>query len=257
MNKKMIFYIIFIFSIFNNLFSEPQESQRKEKLRWTIGFIGGFSRDLYATHNQDVGFWGFVDPNINREYFGGYFFGMSLGIRPFKNIEIFMDITILRSGVLMGKKGSYFEGIAVWDADPNHEDNISPTLPNDIYYISKATMGRIGAKFVYPLANVVEPYIGIAIGLVPYEIAFGNKNGSRAYSQILTDVLPAYGLILGSDFNIKSGEKNLMRTGIFFEIGGVATESGTVMEDWIWQGWTYHAQFPVVPAYRFGVSLGF
>ncbi|MEM5810083.1 MAG: hypothetical protein QW156_04325 [Candidatus Aenigmatarchaeota archaeon] len=91
--------------IFNNLFSAPQESERKEKLRWTIGFIGGFSRDLYATHNQDVGFWGFVDPNINREYFGGYFFGMSLGIRPFKNIELFYGYNNIKIRSPYGEKG--------------------------------------------------------------------------------------------------------------------------------------------------------
>ncbi|MEO0254438.1 MAG: hypothetical protein ABIN20_03325 [candidate division WOR-3 bacterium] len=255
MDKKIISFIVFAF--ISNLFSAPQDSEKKEKFKLNIKFIGGFSKDLYATHNQSVGFWGFVDPNIDREYFDGYFFGMSLGIRPLKKIGLFLDIAILRSGLLMGKKGSYFEGIAVWDADPNHEDNISPTLPNDIYYISKATMGRIGAKFIYPVTEVVEPYLGIALGLVPYEIAFGNKDGSRAYSQILSDIALTYALILGTDFNLKSDHKNIMTLGIFFEIGGTATEPGTVMEDWIWQGWTYHAQFPVVPAYRFGVNLGF
>lgn len=254
MNK---IFIISIFVIANNLFSMSQDSQKKEKLDWNFKFMGGFSQDLYATHNQSLGFWGFVDPNINRDYFGGYFFGINLGIRPWKNIEFFMDLIVLRSSLLMGKKGSYFEGIAVWDADPNHEDDVSPTLPNDIYYISKANMGRIGAKFIYPASKTVEPYVGIAFGLVPYEIAFGNKNGSRAYSQVLTDVELTYGLILGSDFNLKSGEKNLMTLGLFFEYGGVATEPGTIMEDWIWQGWTYHAQFPVVPAFRFGMSFGF
>lgn len=255
MNKKITFFIVFIFV--NNLFSAPENSQKKEKLEWNIKFIGGFSQDLYATHNQSLGFWGFVDPNINRDYFGGYFFGISLGIRPWKNIEFFMDLTILRSSLFMGKKGSYFKGIAVWDADPEHEDDISPTLPNNIYYISKSNMGRIGAKFIYPVAQVVEPYIGTALGLVPYEIAFGNKNGSRAYSEILTDVAIGYALILGSDFNLKWENINLMTLGLFFELGGVATETGTIMKNWIWQGWTYHAQFPVVPAYRLGFTLGF
>ena len=114
---------------------------------------------------------------------------------------------------------------------------------------------RLGAKFIYPINNL-EPYIGLAFGLVPYEIAFGNKDGSRAYSEILVDVAAAYAFILGVDFNFKLNNKKFMTLGIFFELGGVATEP-TVMRDWIWQGWTYHAQFPVVPAYRFGVTLGF
>jgi hypothetical protein len=63
-------------------------------------------------------------------------------------------------------------------------------------------------------------------------------------------------LSFGVDFNILSQNKILLKIGPYFEIGGLVTEPETEMHDWIWQGWTYHAQFPIVPAYRFGIILG-
>lgn len=255
MNRKLFFYIIAFLVILSNVFSDFKDNNKEEKLKLNIKFTGGLSQDFNFVNNQDLGFWGFVDSSVELEYFSGYFFGMILSIRPVKSMELFTDITILRSSLLMGKKGSYFKGISVWDADPNHEDSISPVLPNDIYYISKANMGRLGAKFIYSM-DVLEPYIGLAFGLVPYEIAFGNKDGSTTYSEILVDVATVYSLIFGLNFDFKSNGKKLITLEIFFEVGSATTES-KVMRDWIWQGWTYHSQFPVVPAYRFGVTLGF
>ncbi|MGC8964314.1 MAG: hypothetical protein ACP5KI_02975 [Brevinematia bacterium] len=255
--KILLIFVSISFFTTLNLFADEVVEQKKEGIL-NFKILGALSIDQQFVNNNDVGFWGFSDiNNIEKQIFGGYLFGMVIGYRFVKNFDIFLDISVLRSKILMGKAGDTLKGIAIWDADPNHTSSISPQLTNDIYYISKATMGRIGARFVYPINDIIEPNVGLAVGLVPYEIAFGNEDGSRAYSEVLSDILPIYAFIIGIDFNIYAGKENLMTIGLFFEINGSATEAGTKMSNWIWQGWTYHAQFPVVPAFRYGLSLGF
>lgn len=247
--KNFIFFVSIIF-IFN-IYIYAQNENKKEDI-FTMKVIGALSNDVTFTNNKDVGFWGFSDESIDKQYFSGYLYGMILSFRFSEYFDLFMDITILRSSLLMGKAGSRLKGIAVWDADPNHTSTISPPLSNDIYFISKATMGRIGIRVIYPVNNIFEPYVGLAAGIVPYEIAFGNQDGSRAYSDIINEVAPIYALIVGSDLKM-----DVLTLGLFLEIGGAASESGTIMGNWLWQGWTYHAQFPIVPAYRVGLTLGF
>ncbi|MCM8832291.1 MAG: hypothetical protein NC918_08885 [Candidatus Omnitrophica bacterium] len=251
MSKK--FLIFFIFTIFAvNIYADKD----KKNQLLDIKFLGGISQSDDFTSNKSVGFWGFVDYSVEEEIPGGYFGGISLTYRLSRFFSLFGDIAISKTVLLMGKKGSYLKGGAIWAADPSHRSSTSPTLPNDIYYISKATMGRIGLKLIYP-SEILEPYTGIAFGIVPYEIGFGNKDGSRAYSDILYDVSSISSLIFGTDFNINFNKKNFMTLGLFFEIGASVTEVSTEITNWIWTGWTYTAQFPIIPRYRFGLNLGF
>ncbi len=253
MKKFFILFFIVVLTFSVNIMADEEKKEESFKMK----VIAALSNDVSFTNNKDAGFWGFVDENAEKQYFGGYMFGMIMALRFSENLELFMDITILRSNLLMGKAGSYLKGIAVWDANPNHSSSISPILDNDIYYISKATMGRVGGRFIYPINDIVEPYIGLAAGLVPFEIGFGNQDGSRAYSDIINEIAVTYALIFGSDFNLIADNKKILTIGLFLEFGGSATEPGTEITNWIWQNWTYHAQFPVIPAYRLGFTLSF
>lgn len=246
--KIKILFLVLLFSLIFNIFINAQQNRDIIKIK----FIGGLSTDFDFTSNKNYGFWGFVDESVETQYFSGYKFGIIIGFNFLKYVEPFIDLTILKSSLLMGKAGSRLKGIAIWDADPNHTSSLSPLLPNDIYYISKATMGRMGLKFILPTKINVGPYAGFALGVVPYEIAFGNKDGTRAYSEIISDVVTIFSLVFGTEFNLE-----VFTLGLFFEYGGAATEVGVVMNDWIWQGWTYHAQFPIVPAFRGGITLSF
>jgi hypothetical protein len=220
-----------------------------------IRFVGGFATDLWSSNNQDIGFWGFVDPDIDEQIYGGYQWGMSMAYRPAKYFDLFLNILLAQYQLLMGKEGHQLNGISIWDASGGNYD-ISPPLPHDIYYVSKAVLGQIGMRLIYPIKKYFEPYIGLGLNIGSYQIAFGDEDGSRAYSEILYGEKMILYLSFGVDFNILSQDKILLKIGPYFEIGGLVTEPGTEMHDWIWQGWAYHAQFPIVPAYRFGIILG-
>lgn len=243
------FFVIFIFCLISNLAASN---------KFYIKADFGFSEDWGFVSNDDVGFWGFIDENISeKQVFNGYFYGMDMGFKISKSFDMFLDMYVSQASLLMGNAGHNFKGMSVWDANPSHDSQVSPTLPYDIYFISKATIGRVGFRYFYQINKFLEPNIGFAFGVVPYQIAFGNKDGSKAYSDIIFDIGTIYSLIFGFDFNFYSLEQKIMSLCLFFEVGGTATKPSTVMNNWIWENWTYHAQFPVVPSFRFGISLGF
>lgn len=243
--------------LLSSLWSNAQQKTEKKKSVFKIKSAAALSIDRDFTSNQSVGFWGFSDPAVEKQSFHGYLFGIVMSLRMSEYIDLFMDINIARSKILMGKDNSYLRGMAVWDADPNHYSSASPILPYDIYYVSKATMGRMGMRFLYPVSRHVAPFIGIVGGIVPYEIAFADKKGARAYSEVVSNIATTYALLLGMDFTITSGEQEITTIGLFGEMGGAASESGTEMHNWLWQDWTYHAQFPVIPAFRVGLTVSF
>jgi len=178
-----------------------------------------------------------------------------MAYRPTKYFDLFLNILLARYKLLMGKEGHQLRGIAIWDASGGTYE-ISPPLPHDIYYVSKVVLGQMGMRLIYPIKKSLEPYIGLGLNIGSYQTAFGNEDGSRAYSEILYGKKMNLQLSFGVNFNILSQNKVLLKIGPYFEIGDLVTETGTEMHDWIWQGWTYHSQFPIVPAYRFGIILG-
>ena len=242
------------------LLSGPIYAQTDGKINyWTpfsMNFNGGLATGPEFVNNQDLGFWGFVDYNgIEKQIYDGYQWGISMAYRPAKYFDLFLNILLARYKLLMGKEGHQLKGPSIWYASGGTY-SISPPLPHDIYYISKVSLGQIGVRLIYPIEKSLEPYIGLGLNVGSYQIAFGNKNGSRAYSEILNGEKIGRNLIFGVNFNILSQNKILLKISPYFEIGGLATE-GAEMHDWIWQGWTYRVQFPIVPHYRFGIILGY
>ncbi len=242
------------------LLNEPIYAQTDSTTKYwetfSMGFIGGLATGPKFVNNQDLGFWGFVDQNgIEKQIYGGYQWGISMAYRPMKYFDLFLNVLLARYKILMGKEGHQLFCPFMWNVLGPY--NLSPPLPHDIYYISKVSLGQIGVRLIYPIEKSLEPYIGLGLNVGSYQIAFGNKNGSRAYSEILNGEKIARNLIFGVNFNIISQNKILLKISPYFEIGGLATEAGTEMHDWIWQGWTYETQFPIVPHYRFGIILGY
>jgi hypothetical protein len=249
------------FSVGNITISDtPIYAQTDGKINyWTpfsMNFNGGLATGPEFVNNQDLGFWGFVDHNgIEKQIYGGYQWGISMAYRPMKYFDLFLNVLLARYKLLMGKEGHQLFCPFMWNVLGPY--NLSPPLPHDIYYISKVSLGQIGVRLIYPIEKSLEPYIGLGLNVGSYQIAFGNKNGSRAYSEILNGEKIGRNLIFGVNFNILSQNKILLKISPYFEIGGLATEVGTEMHDWIWQGWTYETQFPIVPPYRFGIILGY
>ncbi|MEN3014072.1 MAG: hypothetical protein ABDH23_05625 [Endomicrobiia bacterium] len=245
--KVSFIFCSILFFVSANLFPNQKEDIIK------IKFIGGIATESDPISNQSLGFWGFAGENIEKQYLDGYEFGMVLDISFTKHFITFLDIFIINSKLFMGKAGNVLKGPAIRAADPHYSSSVSPVLPKDIYYISKASVGRVGIKFTIPSkVDNFNPYIGLAFGIVPYEIGFGNNDGSVAYSEIISDFTYIYSLILGMDFKF-----SFLNLGLFFDYGAAFTETGVVMNNWIWEGWSYKTQFPVVPAFKFGITFSF
>ena len=239
----------------------PIYAQTDGKIKyWTpfsINFNGGFATAPQFVNNQNLGFWGFVDYNgIEKQIYGGYQWGIGVAYRPAKYFDLFINILLAQYKLLMGKEGHRLMGISIWAASGGTYI-VSPPLPQDIYYVSKVNLGQIGMRLMYPIEESLEPYIGLGLNVGSYQIAFGNKNGSIAYSEILYGETIGLNLIFGVNFNILSQNKILLKISPYFELGGLVSDTETGMHDWIWQGWTYPSLgLPIVPPYRFGIILG-
>ncbi len=229
--------------------------EKKEDGMFRFGFFGAWTQDYGFTANDDLGFWGFRGENVEKQYFGGYMFGIVLGLRLSNAMETYIDAGNAYSSLLMGKKGYSLHGMSIWDADPNHESSTSPVLDRDVYYVSKVTFMRVGTKIILSIDEFMETYLGLGVGLAAYEIGFGNRDGSRAYSEIVYDTAPTFAITFGYDYNIFIENQRICSIGFFFEIAGTPKEESTTMRNWLWEGWTYHFHSPVFPAFRLGLRL--
>jgi len=259
--KKILtgFFILFIF-LNKILFGEISFQNTSENNYWnSFGFsaIFGFGVNPWEMGGNYLGHWGFVDENLNnKELFNGYQCGGSINFRITKYSDIFLNLLIGEYKVLLGKEGNVLTGPAIYDASGGQWHPDSPPLPQDIYYISKVFLSQIGVKGIYPITKFVEPCVGLGLNIASYECAFGNKDGSRAYSEILANINYGLNLSFGLYFNIIMNNKIVLKFGPYFEIGHVVTDS-MEMNNWIWGGWKYHNQFLITTYYRYGITFGY
>jgi len=259
MRKILVkFFILFMF--LNNLLLGEINFKNISDNYWnSFGFniVGGFGINPWEMGGNYIGHWGFVDRDLDsKELFGGYQWGMGISYRPIKYFDIFLNVLLGEYKVLLGKKGNVLHGDAIFDASGGKWHPDSPPLQQDIYYISKVYLSQIGTKGIYPITKFVEPYIGLGLNIASYECAFGNKEATKAYSEILTGMGYGINLTFGVSFNIILNNKIVLKFGPYFEIGHVVTGSKE-MNNWIWEEWKYHNQFLITTYYRYGITLGY
>jgi hypothetical protein len=241
------------------LLNGPIYAQTDDTIKYwnsfTTNFIIGFATSPEFVNNQDVALWGFTNVNggIEKQIYRAFLWGVSLAYRPIKYFDLFLNVLLEKHQLFIGEAGDQLAGPSIWIASGGTY-YISPPLPHDIYYVSEVGLAQIGMRLIYPLEKSVEPYIGLGLNIGSYQIGFGNKD--VAYTEILMGERLAPNLILGINFNILSENKILLKISPYFELGGPRFETEKVMHDWIWQGWTYYAPFPLVAPYRFGINLG-
>jgi len=244
------------FSMYSNFSKKDSIKETKYWNSFSTNIISVYAFDPWIIGGNYVGAWGFVDPDLDKQFFGGYQIGLSFSYRPLKHFDLFYTFLFSQFNVLLGKENHQLEGIAIWSASGGTYDRYSPPLPQDIYYISKVYMGKFGGRIILPIEKILEPFLGCSFDISSYQIGFGNKNGSRAYSNIVNDIGMSFSLILGFNINILSNNSIILKINPFLELGGLVTESGVEIQNWIWQNWTYSNQFIVVPHYRMGILIG-
>lgn len=252
-------FFVIIVALFHFTPAQNESDKNKNKILETK-FNFGYAYDMNFVHNKQYGYWGFTDPDVKKDYLDGFQFGVGFNLLLGKYLNLFFDLNRVKSSILLGTSGSYLHGIAIWAASQtnmNYMINDSPILDRDIYYISKTTFGELGMEAKFPIDKFVTPYLGFGLGLATYEAAFGNKEGSRKYSDLISGVENFYFIRLGMNFNIYDKETRLFSFGLFYERGRGVTETGQEITNWLWEGWTYRNQFIVVPMNRIGLQLVF
>jgi hypothetical protein len=254
---KIILLFFVVFLNFNKFVFANVDSQNvsKENYRKSFNFseIYGWGINPWVMGGNYIGYWGFVDENLDKELFGGYQCGFGVGFRSSKYFEIFLNILSGRYKVLLGKEGDQLYGPAIFDASNGEFHPYSPPLPLDIYYTSKVSLYQIGVRGIYPITKFIEPYSGLGLNICSYECAFSNKDASIAYSEILSGINYGLNLTFGVNFNIIWNNKIFCKFGPYFEIGHIVTDEGEEMHDWLWVGCTYRNQFLITTYYRYGI----
>lgn len=241
-------------------FAQDENKNDKKNNIIETKFNFAYAYDMNFVHNKQYGYWGFVDYNVKKDYLDGFQFGIGFNLLLGKYFSIFFDLNRVKSSILLGASGSYLHGMAIWAASQtnmNYVINDSPILDRDVYYISKTTYGEFGMDGKFPIDKSVTPFLGFGLGLATYEAAFGNKEGTRKYSDLITGVENFYFIRLGINFNIYEKDTKLFSFGLFYERGRSVTDIGVEITNWLWQGWTYSNQFIVVPMSRLGIQLIF
>jgi hypothetical protein len=248
--------------IMTHLYSQNENNTKKKEEKKIIEtkFNLGYAYDMNFVHNKQIGYWGFVDYNTDKDYLDGFLFGVGFNFLLGKHINLFFDLNRVKSSILLGKSGSNLHGMAIWEASQTNMNYVisdSPLLDRDIYYVSKTTYGVLGLDAKFPIDKTITPYIGFGLGMASYEAAFGNNKGTRKYSDLLTGVENFYLIKLGVNFNIYDKETKLFSIGLYYERGRSVTDVSQEITNWLWQGWTYRNQFIVVPMNRMGIQLAF
>jgi hypothetical protein len=244
------------------IYSQNENNPKKKEDKKVVEtkFNYGYAFDMNYLHNNQVGYWGFVDDNIEKENLDGFLFGVGFNFLLGKYFNLFFDLNRVKSSILLGKTGSYLHGPSIWGAsntNMNYAIFDSPVLDRDIYYVSKTTYGVLGLDAKFPIDKSITPYLGFGLGMASFQAGFGNEKGSRLYSDLLTGVENFYLIRLGMNFNIYDKETKLFSIGLYYERGRSVTDVSQEITNWLWQGWTYRNQFIVVPMNRMGIQLIF
>lgn len=270
--SKVALILTFVFSLsivhaqenFKSSFSNPVKpvarGAQKQKYWNTLEFrFNGF----YCTETQEANAWNLLaiqnrdNIELTDKPFSGYGFGVGIFVRPFKNFDFFFDINHYRTKSFIAHEGDRLVGNIAFEWMDQGFGNDIPKAPHDLYYGAKTYFAKLGGRFIFPVNRFIEPWVGLGYGLLTYEVAIGNKDLSRAYTDVITGTATAFTLTAGIDFNLFASSpdaKKLMGLSIFADLGRQVPT--TDFDNFLWQGLKYHiTQTPVLPYFRFGLAL--
>jgi len=256
---KKLYKIIFLFFVISLNFNKFVFAEQNYWNTLYFSAIFGLGINPWTKGGNYIGYWGFVDENLDKELFGGYQRGVGFGYRLSKFFEIFLNYLSGEYKVLLGKKGDQLYGGAISDASNGQWHSYSPPLPDDIYFTSKVQLMQSGTRVIFPITKFIEPNLGLSVIFGGFRCAFTNKDASRAYSDSIHDGGANLALTLGVNFNIFWNDSIFLKFTPYFEISGPLVTSKP-MYNWIWKGWTYNREYnhelAVSTYYRFGIIIG-
>jgi hypothetical protein len=257
---KKLYKIIFLFFVISLNFNKFVFAKQNYWNTLYFSAIVGLGINPWTKGGNYIGYWGFVDENLDKELFGGYQRGVGLGYRPSEFFEIFLNYLFGEYKVLLGKKGDQLYGGAISDASNGQWDSYSPPLPDDIYFTSKVGLAQFGIRVIFPITKFIEPNLGLSFQEVSCHCAFTNKDASRTYSDIINaENKLSLALTLGVNFNTFWNGKIFLKFAPYFEISDVCVTNQPVY-NWIWKKWTYNRvgnhELLGSTYFRFGITIG-
>ncbi len=280
--KKNIFSAVLIFVVTIGVFLTTQASELSQSDRFKAIFLQEESgkqapSDRYWSEltirlmglltmeqnfNNAFNMFGFHDPNLDtgsaanattNDVPEGFAFGGGISYRPSKYFEVSLDGTYHKSTLLVGAEGNRLVG-------PNMPldwiiDGGTPVLTKDVYYGAKSYFLKLSVRLFYPLSKSLEPWIGVGFGPAKYEVAFGNKNLSSAFSDIVSGMTTGYALSAGLDLNLLIENKRFLTLSLFADTARLSSKS-LHFDNLIWDGWSVDiSHAPVVLPLRLGLAL--
>ena len=187
----------------------------------------------------------------------GYGFGIAINYRPIRNLSVFFDITAHAWKFQVAQEGMQSESDWVFE-QTDYISRYMAAFEQDVYFNMNTTQIRLGAKYIFPIHEKVEPWIGIGFGYAVWTANFLSSDKKSTYGSD-TGNGTSLSYLAGIDFRLKSSkeEKSELLLTLFIDIGSPLAQPIEV-NDLFYEGWTWEStagEHAILP-YRFGIALG-
>ncbi|MCK5241851.1 hypothetical protein KAR34_05305 [bacterium] len=164
-------------------------------------------------------------------------------------LAVCFDGNISRWETLLAKENGYGVGDWVWEQSGYTDAGIGP-FPMDVNYYMDTTTMRLGGKY-FASGGTFQPWIGASLGIYAWQAIIGNREQSKKYSEISSDISFSPSLQVGMDFVF---DEFAIR--VFSDYG--AAVGNPCFENLFRDGWTYETTGGehVEGVLKFGLALG-
>ncbi len=186
----------------------------------------------------------------------GYGFGVGMDYRPMKNLAFFFDITAHSWKFQVAEEGSHSEGDWVFE-QTDYSTRFTGEFNKDVWFFMNTTQARLGARYIFPVNEKVEPWFGIGYGFSTWTGNFLTADKKSTYGNDTgTGVSLSY--LAGIDFYI--GEERGVGSGflltLFIDVGSPVAKPIEI-NDLFYDGWTWEStagEHAILP-YRIGLAF--
>lgn len=187
----------------------------------------------------------------------GYGFGVGIGYRPMKNLAFFFDITAHSWKFQVAEEGVRSEGDWVFE-QTDYNTRFTGEFNRDVWFFMNTTQARLGARYIFPVNEKVEPWLGFGYGFSTWTGNFLTADKKSTYGN---DTGTGFSLsyLAGIDFRIGSDEvdnSGFLLT-LFIDVGSPVAKPIEI-NDLFYDGWTWEStagEHAILP-YRIGLAFG-
>lgn len=188
----------------------------------------------------------------------GYGFGVEIDFRPSRNIAFFFDITAHSWKFQVAREGSRSESDWVFEQN-GYTTRYTGTFNRDVYFFMNTTIARIGTRYIFPLSEKMEPWVGLGYGFGAWTGNFLTTDKKSTYGNDSGNGL-SLSYLAGIDFHVTPlmDENSGFLLTIFIDVGSPVAKPIEI-NNLFYDGWTWEStagEHAILP-YRIGIAIGF